>query len=92
MELIHEKNRIVVYGRRREVLAEIIMEETEARVVTISHTFVDASLRGQGVAGRLMEEAVRRIRAEGKRLRASCSYADAWMKKHPEEADLLEIP
>lgn len=29
------------------------------------------------------------IRAEGKRARATCSYAKIWFEKHPEEADLL---
>ena len=32
------------------------------------------SLRGRGVAGRLMEEAVSRLRAEGRKARATCSY------------------
>ena len=27
--------------------------------------------------------------AEGKRARATCSYAEIWFERHPEEADLL---
>ena len=54
----------------------------------IDHTFVDDTLRGQGVPGQL-QEAADQIRAEGKRARATCSYAKIWFEKHPEEADLL---
>ena len=53
------------------------------------HTFVDDTLRGQGVAGQLLQAAADQIRAEGKRARATCSYAEIWFERHPEEADLL---
>lgn len=90
MEFIHEKSRVVIYGKRREILAEITFPETEPGIADINHTFVDESLRGQGIAGKLMEEAVRQIRAEGKKMKTSCSYAAGWMVRHPEEGDLLK--
>ena len=31
----------------------------------------------------------RESRGEGKRARATCSYAEIWFERHPEEADLL---
>ena len=60
----------------------------DALAAEIDHTFVDSSLRGQGVAEQLVRAAVDQIRAEGKQARVTCSYARAWFEKHPEEADL----
>lgn len=66
-------------------LAEGLGEDT----VNINHTFVDPSLRGQGVAGELMSRAVAAIRKTGRRVHPTCSYAVRWFEKHPEEGDLL---
>ena len=68
--------------------AEITFPDRDG-AAEIDHTFVDDSLRGQGVAGELMRAAVDQIRAENKRARAVCTYARSWFEKHPEEADLL---
>ena len=53
------------------------------------HTFVEQSLRAQGVAGQLLDAAVRQIRMEGLRAKATCSYAAKWFKEHPDQSDLL---
>lgn len=47
------------------------------------------SLRGQGVADRLVRAAADQIRGEGRKARPVCSYARAWFDRHPEEGDLL---
>ena len=74
------------------ILAEVTFPATDRPgVVDIDHTFVDPSLRGQGIAGTLMRHAVDAIRSSGRRVVAapSCSYAAAWFEKHPSERDLL---
>ena len=43
---------------------------------------VDDSLRGQGVAGTLMELAVQAIQEQGGTVTATCSYAQHWLEKH----------
>lgn len=53
-------------------------------VMTIEHTIVPASIGGRGIAGTLVRTALDHARAEGLKVRPACSYADAWMKKHPE--------
>ena len=58
-------------------------------MVDINHTFVDDSLRGQGIAGQLMERCVAQLRAAGLKTRTSCTYAANWFAKHPDQADLL---
>lgn len=82
MEFIHEPNRIYGTDENGKVLAEITFPETEPGVYTIDHTIVDGSLRGQGVAGKLVQTAVDDIKAKGGEVRATCSYAVGWLEKH----------
>ena len=87
MEFQRENGRIYA-ERDGKLIAEITFPEEDG-VAVIDHTFVDDSLRGQGVAGQLVRAAVDQIRGEHKQARAVCSYAKAWFERHPEEADLL---
>ena len=87
MEFQREPGRI--YAMNADDLAAEITFPDRNGAAEIDHTFVDSSLRGQGVAEQLVRAAVDQIRAEGKQARVTCSYARAWFEKHPEEADLL---
>lgn len=58
-------------------------------VLTIPHVEADMALRGTGAAGRLMEQVAAAARAEGAKIRPLCSYAAAWLKRHPEASDLV---
>ncbi len=59
-----------------------------ARLV-IPHVETPAALRGHGVAARLMEGVVAHARAEGLKIVPVCSYAQAWLKRHREHADII---
>ena len=83
MDFITEKDRIYATDSSGKIIAEVTFP-TEDGVSTIDHTFVDPSLRGQGVAGKLVKLAADHILAEGNRIAAICSYAVAWFKRHPE--------
>ena len=88
MEFQKENGRIYA-EKDGKLIAEITFPEQEG-VAVIDHTFVDDSLRGQGVAGQLVRAAADQIRDQGKKARAVCTYARAWFDRHPEQADLLE--
>ncbi len=88
MEFQKETGRIYA-ERDGQMIAEITFPEEDG-VAVIDHTFVDGSLRGQGVAGQLVRAAADQIRDQGKKARAVCTYARAWFDRHPEQADLLE--
>lgn len=77
-----EKNRIY-YEENGKTLAEVTFIGDED-VLTINHTFVDDSLRGQGIASKLVQEAVNEIKRQNKKVQASCSYAVKWLEKYPE--------
>ncbi len=60
----------------------------EARIV-IDHTEVDVSLRGQGVARRLLDAAVAWARQSNTQLSATCSYVTTQFARDPSIADVL---
>lgn len=54
----------------------------------LTHTLVPDAIGGRGVAGQLVRAALEFARAQGLRVRPSCSYAETWMRRHPEYDDL----
>lgn len=90
MNFIHESNRVYLKGDDDQVIAEVTFPSISDHLVCIDHTFVDSSLRGQGIAGKLMEETVGQLRNEGKQATATCSYAKKWFQEHPECSDIIK--
>ena len=84
MNFIKEPNRIYLKNETGKVVAEITFKEIEKGTYNIDHTFVDETLRGQGIASKLVEEAVKKIETIGGKVRATCSYARNWIEKHKE--------
>ena len=82
MDFIFEDDRIYTEGKGGKILAEICFHDTGDGSMEIDRTFVDDSLRGQGIAGDLMKMAVDTIKRKGKRVTASCSYAVKWLEKN----------
>ena len=72
------------------VLAVVMYPEKAPGVVEFTHTEVDASLQGQGIAGKLLERAAARVKADGKKARLTCSYAVSWFERHPEYSEMIE--
>lgn len=50
----------------------------------ILHTIVPIAIEGQGVASSLVRTAYDYARENGMRCKATCPYAVAWLRKHPE--------
>lgn len=91
MEFRTYKNRIVLVDDEEQALAEIdfpAMEE-ELGTVEITHTYVDESLRGRGLAGKLMARLITYLERNQLKAWPSCSYAVDWFAKHSEAAHLL---
>lgn len=88
MEFQQEQGRIFALDQSGALIAEVLFPAADG-VADIRRTFVDGSLRGRGVAGQLLEAAVRQIRADGQKARPTCSYAVKWFEQHPEASDLL---
>lgn len=90
MEFTYNKNQIALLDENDRVIAEVTFPDVDADTVDIDHTFVDDSLRGQGVAGKLMEAAARYLRENQKKAVLTCSYAVKWFEKHPEYDDVVK--
>ncbi|MFZ5882986.1 MAG: GNAT family N-acetyltransferase [Chloroflexota bacterium] len=56
----------------------------------ITHVGVHPSLRGQGIAGKIVEAALQYARENSLRVIPMCSYAAAYIRRHPEHADLTK--
>jgi uncharacterized protein len=58
-------------------------------IMMFTHTEVPPALAGRGIAAVLVEAALAWARAEGHRIRPLCSYVAAYLRRHPEQQDLL---
>ncbi len=54
----------------------------------ITHVGVYPELRGQGIAGRIVQVSLDYAKARGLRVVPMCSYAAAYIRKHPEYVEL----
>ena len=61
----------------------------DGEVIVLPYVYADPELRGSGAAGRLLEQVVTLARTENLRIKPVCGYAVAWMRRHPEHADIL---
>jgi predicted GNAT family acetyltransferase len=55
----------------------------------ITHVGVHPDQRGQGVAGKLVEVSLEYAKEKSLRVVPMCSYAAAYIHRHPEYADLM---
>jgi predicted GNAT family acetyltransferase len=69
-------------------MAEMTYRRLGESHVLIDHTWVHPSLRGGGVAGRLLDAAAAWARGSGTRLSASCSYVLARFARDPSLRDV----
>ncbi len=58
--------------------------------LVLHHTEVPPALQGRGVAAALVAAALAWARHEGLRVRPTCSYVAAYMRRHPATQDLLD--
>ncbi len=58
--------------------------ELAANVMTITHTIVPPAIGGRGIAGALVKAALDHARTQGWKVVPQCSYADTWMRRHPD--------
>ena len=91
MGITVEDHRAVYYDEDQEMKGEVTFPSIDQDTVDIDHTFVDPSLRGMGMAGKLMEAAAGEIRRQGKKAVLTCSYAVKWFESHKEYQDILKV-
>ena len=90
MDFKQDENKIYLTDPDGKTIAEVNIPEKEPGVRDIERTFVDDSLRGQGIADKLLTAVVDRLQNEGKKAIPSCSYAVKWFGNHPEHEGLVK--
>lgn len=88
MDFKYEKHRIYSIDEEGHIIAEISFPMIEDGIVNIDSTYVSSSLRGQGVADKLMTSAIEVISENNWKTYLDCSYAKTWADKHPEKSHL----
>ncbi|WP_439520907.1 GNAT family N-acetyltransferase [Hydrogenophaga sp.] len=73
-------------GRR---IAEMTYTRTNPSLVVVDHTFVDPSLRGQGVARQLQDAMVAWARENDTKVVPVCSYVQVQFDRDPSIRDVL---
>lgn len=58
-------------------------------VMWLTHTETPPPLRGRGLAARVVHAALDHARAHGLTVRPACSYVRAYLRRHPEQQDLV---
>lgn len=53
------------------------------------HTEVPKSMEGRGVGSELVRQALAHVRELGAKIRPICPFTAAYIRRHPEEADLV---
>lgn len=84
-------NKIFMNDSSGKIIAEVTFPNFDNNTIIIDHTFVDDSLRGQGIAAKLMLEVVKYAKSNNKKIKASCSYAVKWFEKNREKYNNIYI-
>lgn len=80
-DFIIEENRIYLPDKDWNILAEIAFEKINDNTYDIYHTFVDESMRWQGIADELLQKAIKHITKQWFSITASCPFAKTQLKK-----------
>ena len=67
----------------------LIEYRAEPGVVFLIHTEVDPAFSGQGLGERLVAGALADLRARGLKLVPLCPFVRAYLRRHPDQADLV---
>ena len=90
MNYQYEENKIYAVDEKGELLVKADLSAAGEGIIDITHVYANPALRGQGVAGQLMEAVVEYLRKNHLKAVASCSYANSWFQKNKDRcADVI---
>ena len=61
----------------------------DGEVITMTRVLVPPPVEGRGIAGALTRHALDHSREQGWQVIPRCPYVAAWIKRHPDYADLV---
>ncbi len=75
MKIIKTNESIKYLEDNDTLIGEIDFPLTNEKENTITHTYVNPDYRGQGIAKKLLDDALSKIKEQGHLVKATCSYA-----------------
>lgn len=85
MEFKKAGNRFYQTNDEGLTIAEVTYIPLGEDKIDIDHTFVDPSLRGQGIAEQLVDAVVMEMEKEEKKITASCPYVEKLFERKPDK-------
>jgi len=70
-------------------LAGFVQYQLRDGVIAFTHTQTDRQLRGQGIAGHLIESSLDSARERHLAVLPYCPFVRSWIAEHPAYADLI---
>jgi len=89
MDIKQGENLFFIKDDQGKTLAEITFVYINPKAINVNHTFVDPSLRGQGIARKLMDKVVEFAKEEQLKIKPTCSYAVKVFPRYDEYEDLI---
>jgi uncharacterized protein len=82
LQIMQGNNKFYIGNNANQPLAEITFQPNGEGNLIVDHTFVSDELRGQGVAGKLVEKIISFAREEGVKIIPECSYVQGYLEKN----------
>ncbi len=73
----------------KQIIATVEFEKNDNGDICVTHVVVDDNYRGKGIAGAAMKRFIEYIKENKQKITATCTYANAYLKKN--EEDLTDI-
>lgn len=89
MKIKRHKNKFYIGKSADDYIAEITFYPTECGEIVVNHTFVGPSLRGQGIAKKLVDRTVEYAREKNLKIVPRCSYVREVMNQDECYKDIL---
>ncbi len=89
VEVVDDPERLRYELRVGGGVAGFIAYRREPGAVVLVHTEVDRAYEGRGLGSRLVKGALDDVRARGLGVAPLCPFVALYLRRHPEEADLV---
>jgi uncharacterized protein len=89
LRVIDNRSRRRYELRRGERVIGFLAYQTEPGAVVLLHTEVDPVFEGLGLGSRLVAGAFEDIRVRGLSLVPICPFVSSYLRRHPEDVDLV---
>ncbi len=84
IKILHDINEKKFYCIIDGIEAHMMYKEIDDNTLDYYHTYVPNELRGQKIAQKIVNEAVKFALSENKKIIPSCSYVQIYLQRHKE--------